>query len=171
MNLAGTLERNAREQPDQPAIYALPDDGYTWGELDERASRSANVLSDRGLEPDDKIALYAPSVPAFVVALYSSVKAGVVPTPLNMRFEAEEIQYLLDHVEHRAVFTTSSVAGLLEELSLDHVEHVLVAGDGAPATEQATVHDHETVLFLDELPRSGSVKIDRLGIVEAHFSS
>ncbi|MFQ3318548.1 MAG: long-chain acyl-CoA synthetase [Natronomonas sp.] len=145
MNFAAELELQARSQPEAPALF-FDDQMYTWRDIDERASRFANVLIEHGLEPGDHMAIFAPNIPRFVFAFYGAMKAGVVPMPLNLRFEPGEIDYMIDHVEHDAVFTAAPVAELFEEVGLSPVKHVYAAGDVDLETADTDVHDFDALL-------------------------
>lgn len=134
MNFASQVELNARDAPDSPAIF-YEETTYTWQEINEQTSRFANYLTSRGFEVGDRLALYAPNVPEFVIAFYGALKAGVVVMPLNTRFQATEIEGLLDHVGHRGLVTLSRYNTLIEELELHEVEHVVVGGESLPQLE------------------------------------
>lgn len=162
MNFATRVEYNARSQPTDTALYTL-DEEFTWKEIDELSNRFANLLRTYNIDTDDKLALYAPSISEFVPVLYGSMKAGVVPMPINMRFEPKEIQHMIDHVEHKAVFCRASESELLSELDTESVEHAFVVGEPLPDLDGMTVHsfteaieavspEFETVPRLDDEP-------------------
>ena len=145
MNFASQVELNARNQPNDPALYTLSDQ-YIWKDIDELSNRFANLLQSYDIVTGDKIALYAPSIPEFVPVLYGSMKAGVVPMPINMRFEAEEIQYMIDHVEHKAVFCRSVESELFSELDTDSVEHAFIVDDPLPELADVKVHSFDEAM-------------------------
>lgn len=93
-NLAVLLEDTARRQPDTEAIV-LGTERLSYVELDARANQVAQLLTARGLESGDKVALSCPNLPAFVVAYYGILKAGGVVVPLNILLRAREIAYHL----------------------------------------------------------------------------
>jgi long-chain acyl-CoA synthetase len=143
MNFATELEFQARSQPDAPALF-FEDQTFTWSDIDDHASQFANVLTGHGLGPGDQMAMYVPNVPTFVFGFYGAMKAGVVPMPLNLRFEQGEVEYMIDHVEHDAVFTVSPIGSIFENIDLTPVEHMYLAGDGDLDIPETDVHDFET---------------------------
>lgn len=160
MNFAAQVELNARNAPDGPAIF-FEGATYTWRDIDERTNQFANHLTSVGFEVGDSLALYAPNVPEFVIAFYGALKAGVVAMPLNTRFEASEIEGLLDHVGHRGLVTLSRYNDLIEDLELHGVEHVIVGGDSLPDLNDIdTVHFEgifeDTETRFETVPRSNS---------------
>lgn len=142
MNFATRVEYNARSQPTDTALYTL-DEEFTWKDIDELSNRFANLLRRYNIDTDDKLALYAPSIPEFVPVLYGSMKAGVIPMPINMRFKPKEIQYMINHVEHKAVFCRANESELLSELDTESVEHAFVVGDPLPDLDGVSVHSFD----------------------------
>lgn len=103
----------------------------TFGDLEERSNRFANVLSDL-VERGDRVFTYMPRVPEHYVSLVGTLKAGAVFGGVNERFGPEGIAYRLDDCDARAIVTTAdnrkTVAAALEEAP--SVEHVIVVGEG-----------------------------------------
>ncbi|SEO21840.1 AMP-binding enzyme [Halorientalis persicus] len=112
MNFATELELQARSQPDAPALF-FEDQTFTWSEIDDRASQFVNVLTAHGLGPGDHMAIYMPNVPAFIFGFYGAMKAGVVPMPLNLRFEQGEVEYMIVDLLHglNAVESPHGISG------------------------------------------------------------
>ncbi|WP_068278571.1 long-chain-fatty-acid--CoA ligase [Aldersonia kunmingensis] len=94
-NLAVLLEDSARRLPGNDAIV-LGAERQSYAELDARANQVANMLTARGVQPGDKVALSCPNVPEFVYAYYGILKAGAVVVPLNIQLRSSEIAYHLD---------------------------------------------------------------------------
>jgi acyl-CoA synthetase (AMP-forming)/AMP-acid ligase II len=55
---------------------------FPWGEVRERARRAAGALAAAGVRPGDRVAIIAPTSPAFVDAFFGCQAAGAVPVPL-----------------------------------------------------------------------------------------
>ena len=54
MTAADVVARHARTTPDGPAL-ADPRTSRTWAQLDDRVSRLATVLADRGVDRGDRV--------------------------------------------------------------------------------------------------------------------
>ncbi|MEV0078257.1 long-chain fatty acid--CoA ligase [Nocardia neocaledoniensis] len=93
-NLAVLLEDTAFRQPADEAVV-LGAERLTYAELNARAGQVACLLTARGLEPGDKVALSCPNLPEFVVIYYGILKAGGVVVPLNILLRSREIAYHL----------------------------------------------------------------------------
>ncbi len=53
----------------------------TYESLDERAAAFAGELHEHGVDPDDRLLLYLPNCPEYVVVLLGAFRAGVVVSP------------------------------------------------------------------------------------------
>ncbi|WP_280299520.1 long-chain-fatty-acid--CoA ligase [Nocardia neocaledoniensis] len=110
-NLAVLLEDTARQQPDDEAIV-FGAERLSFAELDARADQVAYLLTARGLEPGDKVALSCPNLPEFVIVYYGILKAGGVVVPLNILLRPREIAYHLTDSEARFYFCHEGGADL-----------------------------------------------------------
>ena len=95
------LQDSAARFPDRPAIiYQDPADGQdpvaiTYGELDEMSSRFAAALISLGVNKGDRVAYYIQNSPELIAGFYGILKAGAVPVPCNVMYQAEELAYHL----------------------------------------------------------------------------
>ncbi len=115
LNTAMILEQAARQSPDRPFLL-IPDQRYTYAEVDAEARRFANVLAGLGVNPGEKVALLFPNVPSFVICYYGVLKLGAVCVPLNPLAPGPEIAYLLADSEAAVLvayepFVRSAVQG------------------------------------------------------------
>jgi len=84
----------AYDHGDQPVLLGA---GSTWTfvALDRASDGTAADLAGRGVEPGDRIALYCPNIPEFVVAYLGILKAGATIVPINLMLNPKEIAYIL----------------------------------------------------------------------------
>src|SRR5213594_1739078 len=75
----------------------FPDVRVTYPELAELTGRFARSLRTLGVEPGNKVAILMPNQLEFVAALIGIAKLGAVGVPINGRFKAHELAYVLDH--------------------------------------------------------------------------
>ena len=61
----------------------------TYGELEERLDRFANLITGLGLRPGDRMAMSVGNRFEFVEIMYGMMRAGIVPVPLNTKLSAE----------------------------------------------------------------------------------
>jgi long-chain acyl-CoA synthetase len=95
------LHQTAAKYPDNTAIIfggMAPWLGelhrrITYRELDALANRFAAGLQQMGLQKGDRVVLYMPNCPQFVIAYYGVLRAGGIVVPSNPLYVAREIEH------------------------------------------------------------------------------
>ncbi len=95
---------------------------YTFGELDRRVSRMAQVLLARGLKPGDRLAVYLPNCLEFIEIFLAATRLGVIFVPVNVLYRGREISHILRDAEPAAIVTNDT----LQEFAGDGVAVWLV---------------------------------------------
>ena len=99
----------ARWQPEQVALR-FDDAAWTWRELHERTDALATGLAGRGVTPGDRVAILMRNRPEWIETALASLKVGAVVVPLNIRFTAPEIAYVVADAGCRMVVTEDALA-------------------------------------------------------------
>ncbi len=102
----GDLVRRDRDQA-KLAIIDLGGEGernFTYADLDGMARGVARALSARGFARGDRIAILSANRTEFIAAYYGIMRAGFVAVPVNYRFPAETIAFILRDAGARLVF-------------------------------------------------------------------
>jgi fatty-acyl-CoA synthase len=98
MNLGYLLNNSAGKYPQRTAIIS-PEGRWSYKALDERTNRLAGAFLNAGLKKGDCIAILFYNSSYFAEAYFSAVKVGLVVTPVNFRFTAPEIEYVLNDAQ------------------------------------------------------------------------
>ncbi len=77
------LDRAAKEHPNQTAILFQGRE-LKYHQLKRRVDCLANALARLGLEKGDRVCLYLPNCPEFVLAYWAVLKAGGVVVPTSI---------------------------------------------------------------------------------------
>ena len=77
MALPAMFARSTRAAPDAPLLHFLGR-SYTYDELFRDAQAFAQALIRRGIAAGDRVGLFLPNVPSYVVAYYGAMMAGAV---------------------------------------------------------------------------------------------
>ncbi|MFG2142567.1 amino acid adenylation domain-containing protein, partial [Streptomyces sp. NPDC048650] len=139
-SLPALFERRVRADPDAPALT----DGaatLTYGQVNARANRLAHVLIDRGVGPEQLVALALPRSAELVVAVLAVLKAGAAYVPVDPEYPAARITYLLQDTRPALLVTTSRTGELP---GADHVDRLLLDTadlDGLPNTDPGVAVD------------------------------
>ena len=109
-NFADVWEMVADTIPDRAAqVHA----GHTtpWSELDRRADGVAAGLLGAGLDRQDAVALALFNGPAYMESAFGVLKAGLVPVNTNYRYGPDELAYLWNDADARAVVFHGELTG------------------------------------------------------------
>ena len=68
----------------------------TYGELNDEVDRLARALMAAGLEPGDRMGIWAPNCSEWVLVQYASAKAGVILVNVNPSYRTSELEYALE---------------------------------------------------------------------------
>ncbi|THA28118.1 fatty acid--CoA ligase family protein [Streptomyces sp. A1277] len=111
----------------------------TYTGLGARVERAAAACMAAGVEPGDRVAVWAPNTLDWIVSALGAVTAGAVLVPLNTRFKGAEAAYVLERCRARLLFVTGTFLGTSYVASLrrasaelPHLEKVVVLADTAP---------------------------------------
>ncbi len=110
-NLASLLEDTAAAHPDRTAIV-FGDTRLSYAAVNAVANQVANLLTSRGIEKGDKVALSCPNLPYFTLVYYGILKAGASVVPLNVLLKGREVAYHLGDSDAKAYFCFQGTAEL-----------------------------------------------------------
>ena len=139
---------------------------FTFKQLHGAAREAARAFMSMGVEPGDRVAMWAPNTWEWVVALGGLHAAGAVLVPLNTRFKGPEAAYILQKSGAKVLLTVTDFlgtdyVGMLEpeRKDLPALEHVVVVRGHA---------SHGTVGWSDFLGKGQAV---REGDVDARIDA
>ena len=92
--LLSFLNKAAEKYRDNTALIFYGNK-MSYGKLKESSDRFAFALQKLGIEKGDRIALFLPNCPQFVIAFYASLKIGAIISPLNPLYSSEELKDIL----------------------------------------------------------------------------
>lgn len=126
------FETSLQKYANRTAIL-LGEEALTYRDLDERANAVAHGLVERGVEPQDRVALLMSNSLEYVVADLAIIKAGATKLPLNDMLTADEFEYMLADSRTETVICGPDFVDTLAALdtSLEHLETRVGVRDGA----------------------------------------
>ena len=92
-------------RPDADAV-AEPGRRLTYRELGELVSTSTRAMLAAGVEPGDRVAIWAPNGSGWIVAALGAQAAGAALVPINTRWKGAEAAYVLSASKAVLLFTT-----------------------------------------------------------------
>lgn len=130
MNIAD----HARSAAQSPALIVADGDAISYAQLHARSRRVAALLHDAGLRRGDGIALVLPNRAEFLEITWGAQLSGLYYTPVNTHFIPDEVAYVIDDSDAKAVFVDASMPELaahLRSANAAPITHIAVGGSMA----------------------------------------
>ena len=127
------IERNLRAGHHAKLAYIDDDGSYTYAELAERVDRCANALVGLGLQPEQRVLLCLQDTIDFPTAFLGSIKAGIIPIPVNTLLKAADYEYMLRDSRASALLVSAALLPTFAPVltRMPHLKSVIVAhGEG-----------------------------------------
>lgn len=109
------FEQMCQRYPDRPAIIYLGE-VFTYSHLKELIDRFATALSDLGVGPQDKVMIYAPNCPQWIIANFAINKVGGVVVPVSPIYTAFEVEYMLNDSQVETLICMDTNYGYVKEV-------------------------------------------------------
>jgi acyl-CoA synthetase (AMP-forming)/AMP-acid ligase II len=151
LTLTHLLRRAGGVNGDAEVVTLLDAEGQveraTAAAVAARAQSLASALTGLGLEPGDRVGVFAWNTRQHLEAYWAAPCAGLVLHTMNPRLSPEQIAYTVRHSGDRAILVDGQLLGALEpvlDLLGEEIGHLIAidAGDAAPAG----AHDYEQLL-------------------------
>jgi long-chain acyl-CoA synthetase len=142
MNIFRALEESTNRYPEKEAIV-FGGDRISYAELYGRVCRLSSALKEiASLHKGERVALFLPNRPEFVISYYAAVRLGAIAVSLNVMLKHDEVKFILNDSEAVILLTSS---GLLDQVP---------DASATPALKK--------ILCIDNVERPGVVGIDSL---------
>ncbi|MGH3678367.1 MAG: acyl-CoA synthetase [Mycobacterium sp.] len=106
------ISDHAAGAADSPALIVADGESTSYGELCAKSQRVAALLHEAGLRPGDGVVLVLPNRPEFFEITWGCQLSGLYYSAVNTHFTPDEIAYVIDDSEAKAVFIDASMADL-----------------------------------------------------------
>ena len=152
----------ARDWPQNEAlVYPDRELRYDFAELNWLARQVAKGLLSLGIERGDRVALWAPNIPEWVVLQFALAKIGAILVTVNTNLRAGEIEYLLKQSEASTLVTVRGFRDVdYVETLYDIVPELRVSEEGSLESDRLP-HLRNVVYIGDEHP-GGMIRYDSL---------
>ena len=123
------LREAAQAVPDLTALIGGHPDpalrrSWSYGELLGDAERCARALLER-FEPGERVAVWAPNIPEWVVLEFGAALAGMVLVTVNPAYKPGELKYVLEQSGSSGVFLLGEFRGNPMACALETIRHEL----------------------------------------------
>ena len=121
--LPDLLARAVNRDPDADAVV-FPDQRVTYSQLFHRATNAARSLKALGVNSGDSVGILMSNCQEFVDLLLGSQFIGATPVPINARYKAKELAYVIDDAQLKVLMTTDRI--------IEHVDFVSLLQEAFP---------------------------------------
>jgi fatty-acyl-CoA synthase len=102
---------------DKPAhIMADTGEAVTYGELDDRSNRLAQLMWAAGLRRGDHIALFMENHPRYFEVYWAAIRSGLYITTVNRFLSAEEAAYIVNDCQAKLLVTSAALGEVAESM-------------------------------------------------------
>jgi malonyl-CoA/methylmalonyl-CoA synthetase len=106
LNLIHLFDLSFIGRRDQPALE-FEGSTYSFGDIDARSNRLAQLLASRGLKTGDRLCVYLANCLEMIDLYLACVKLGVIFVPINILYRERELAHILGDAEPVAVVSAS----------------------------------------------------------------
>jgi acetyl-CoA synthetase len=138
--LLDALAVHAQNAPDKVAVVVDASGGgtastTTFGELNAQINRLGNGLVAAGARSGERLVWCGPNSLEVITTIHAARKCNLVAVPLSYRFNAEEMQYVIDNSDATVVVIDAEEAPLVASVrdQLPKLRTVVVFGGEVPA--------------------------------------
>jgi len=151
-------EASATDGAREALVVAHQKIRWTYSELKSRSDAFASGLLSLGLEPGDRVGIWAPNCAEWTVAQFATAKAGLILVNINPAYRLSELEHVLRAVGCRALITaarfkTSDYIAMIREL-------VPELGNGSSELESSRLPELRQVISIGAANYAGCQTFD-----------
>jgi len=131
LNFGEIVQVNAAKRPEREALTDAHR-RFTWAAFDERTNRLANALLDMGLDKGDKVAVLLENCVEIIEVFAATARAGLVAVPINFRLVADEVLYVVNNSDAKALFVHDLFLSSVEPVrdGMELIESFVLVSEG-----------------------------------------
>ncbi|MFF2113211.1 AMP-binding protein [Rhodococcus koreensis] len=109
MTIGDKFDRTASRFPEREALVDVPTGRrWTYAGLRADVDALASALLEEGIVPGDRVAIWAPNCPEWVLVQFAAAKVGAILVNLNPAYRSHELEYVLTQAGIRLMFAVQS---------------------------------------------------------------
>jgi fatty-acyl-CoA synthase len=153
-------EVSATDGSREALVVAHQEVRWTYSELKMRSDAFASGLLALGMEPGDRVGIWAPNCAEWTIAQFATAKAGLILVNINPAYRLSELEHVLRAVGCRALITaarfkTSDYIAMIRELAPE-------LGNGSGELKSSRLPELRHVVSIGAGSYAGCVAFDRV---------
>ncbi len=117
--LPDLVVRAAERDRDADALV-FPHERLSFGALHDRAIAAARSLATMGVRKGDHVGMVLPNMAEYVDVMLGTMYLGAWAVPINSRYKASELAYVIENADLKVLFTTDRIDEFVDYVSLLH---------------------------------------------------
>ncbi|MAH84766.1 MAG: hypothetical protein CBB68_10590 [Rhodospirillaceae bacterium TMED8] len=128
MNLARDLLKTAKRYPALPAVALGERTVETYASLAQRSAKLASGLTELGLRPGDRIAIFSKNHINYIETIYAIWWGGFAAVPINSKLHGVELNYILENSGAKVCFVSAEQYSVVRSHALSPLKNMIVFG-------------------------------------------
>jgi fatty-acyl-CoA synthase len=129
------IEHGNRFFPKREIATRQPDGSthrYTYADMYRRVKKISSALARLGIQPGDRVGTFLWNTYQHLELYYAIPGAGAVCHTLNIRLFPDQLGFIINHAEDRAIIVDVTLLPALERVvdQLGNVEHIIITNAG-----------------------------------------
>lgn len=126
------IEGNLAQGHGERIAFYHQDQTYTYQDVSDYVRRTAALLSNLGVERENRVAILLPDSADFVFAFWGAIWFGAVPVPINIASSVDDIQFILQDSRAKVLVTTGEWQEKLAPIQSQFLRHILLVDGSTP---------------------------------------
>jgi O-succinylbenzoate-CoA ligase len=146
-NLRELLEQRVAAAPEKVFLFSEPDGRqFTYSEFDLAVNRAVSLLVAYGIGKGEVVSLLMPNSVEYIIGYFACWKLGAVAGPVNSLLKENEIAFVLNNSETRAMLVHSEFQERIEKIrsELPQLRSVITFDDEREATREFVKESEES---------------------------
>lgn len=118
------LRESCRRNPERLAVSFRPGfrfQNWSYGQLWEDVCKLSGEMKRRGLQPGDRVLVWAPNCPQWVITFFGVLKAGGVIVPMDMRVSEQFVADVCEKTRPKFSFVSRATPDIEPLASTDRI--------------------------------------------------
>jgi long-chain acyl-CoA synthetase len=115
VSLPDLLKRSTEKYPDNTSMVYF-DRNITYRDLNLTVDKFATALSEMDVKKGDKVALFLPNIPQFVIAYYAALRIGAIETAVSPLYKEREVEHQLVDSEAETIVVLDMLYPIVENV-------------------------------------------------------
>jgi len=115
ISLSDMLKQAAQKHPNNTSTVYF-DRRITYKDLDNAVDKFAAALNALGVKKGDKVALFLPNMPQFIISYYGTLRIGAIETAVSPMYKEREVEHQLADSEAETIIVLDVLYPIVEKV-------------------------------------------------------